>query len=138
MAKSGCVYLLSSFIAPCKPVLLVVGSTRPTAYLAGMVVQIGAGGQRALTVPVLRLPLLELVGVACPRCSLLITAVQLCLQLQTPSAGTVCGCYMTCQRFKSPASCSADVCFTCFILLTSASSTSHMLLAFALIQLLFL
>ena len=82
MAESDCVYLLSSFIAPCEPVLgfcrrllVIAGPTRPTAYLAGMVVQIGAGGQRALTVPVLWLPLLEQVGVACPWCSLLITTV---------------------------------------------------------------
>ena len=46
----------------CRRLSLAVGSARPAGNLAGVVVQVGACGEHALAVPVLRLPLLQQVA----------------------------------------------------------------------------
>ena len=79
----GCMILLRVPVqSGCRWLLLAAGSTRPAANLARVVVQVGASGQHALTVPVIRLALLEQVAVAHRWCSFLIITVQLCLQQQ--------------------------------------------------------
>lgn len=86
----GCLIALHFPIqSGCRWQLLAARSTWSAANLAGVVVQVGAGGQHALTVPVIGLALLEQIAVARLWCSVLFITVQLCLP-QTDTAPDQC------------------------------------------------